>query len=156
MSRILIIGYGNVLRADDGAGYRAAEELQRHYRDDPEVRVFAAHQLTPEMAAEISSNDFVMFLDASSEAEPGKIWQVAVSPEATLSGFTHQLTPASLLSAAEKLYGHAPEAVCISMAGWSFNLDDKLSRRAKMLLPVFISQAKQAAESHRRASLQPA
>lgn len=156
MARILIVGYGNALRGDDAVGYRAAEELQQHYRDDPEVEIIACHQLTPEMAEEISRSEFALFLDASSSDEPGKIWQTRVLPASEAAGFTHHVTPASLLSAAEKLYGHVPEAVCITLAGWSFQLDDKLSRRAEMLLPVLVGRARDAVELHRQQVPQPA
>lgn len=150
MARILIIGYGNVLRADDAVGYCAAEQLQQFYHDDPDVEVVASHQLTPEMALDISDCEFVVFLDASSAEEPGKISQTPIRPETAHVGFTHQLTPATLLSLAEQLYGHAPEAISITLAGWSFKLKNKLSRRAGMLLPVLIGQAKDAVERHRR------
>ena len=151
MPHILIIGYGNVLRGDDGVGCLAAEELQRLFRDDPEVRVIATHQLTPELAEDISRSEFALFLDATSSEEPGRISQLRVLPKAGPSGFTHQLTPASLLSAADYLYGHIPEAACITVAGWSFKLDNKLSRRANMLLQVLVGQAKDFVESHRKA-----
>jgi hydrogenase maturation protease len=149
LSQILIIGFGNVLREDDAAGYRAAEELEQYYRDDPDVDVIACHQLAPEMAQDISHKASVIFLDASSSEEPGKISQTRILPEADHVRFTHQLTPATLLSLADQLYGYAPEAVGITLAGWSFRLKDKLSRRAEMLVPVLISQAKEAVESHR-------
>lgn len=150
MSQILIIGYGNVLREDDAAGYRAAEQLQQYYRDDPEVEVIASHQLTPEMALDISHSELVVFLDASSAEEPGTVSQSRVQPQACEVGFTHQLTPAALLSLAQQLYGHSPEAISITLAGWSFQLRNKLSRRAGMLLPVLVAQAKDAVERHRR------
>ncbi len=149
MSQILIIGYGNVLRADDAVGCCAAEQLQQHYRDDPDVEVIASHQLTPEMALDISRNEFVVFLDASSAEEPGKISQTRILPGTSHVRFTHQLTPATLLSLAEQLYGHAPEAVGITLAGWSFKLRNKLSRRAGILLPVLVAQARDVVESHR-------
>lgn len=150
MHQILIIGYGNVLRADDGVGFRAAEELQQHYRDDPDVEVVASHQLTPEMALDISRSEFVIFLDASSTEEPGKISQTRIQPETAHVGFTHQLTPATLLSLAEQLYGHAPKAISLTLAGWSFKLRNKLSRRAGILLPVLVAQARDAVEAKRR------
>jgi len=156
VSQILIIGWGNVLRADDAAGFLAAEQLQQYYRDDPDVKVIASHQLTPEMALDISGSDFVVFLDASSAEEPGTISQSLIPPDTVHSGFTHQLTPGTLLSLAEQLYGHAPDAVGITLAGWSFKLKNKLSRRAQMLLPVLIAQARNAVETHRQISGVPA
>ena len=34
MARLLIIGYGNPLRGDDGLGWRAAEDLAREFPND--------------------------------------------------------------------------------------------------------------------------
>lgn len=153
MAQILIIGYGNRLRADDAIGCRAADELGRYYRDDPGVEVIASHQLTPEMAQDIAQSEFAVFLDASSAEEPGKISQTRVLRQTAHVGFTHQLTPSTLLTLAEQLYGHAPEAVSLTLAGWSFKLKNKLSRRAGMLLPVLVAQAKDVVEGHRQISL---
>jgi hydrogenase maturation protease len=152
VAQILIIGYGSQLRGDDAIGCRAADELEQYYHDDPDVEVIASHQLTPEMALDISRSDFVLFLDASSAEEPGKISQVRVLAETVHLGFAQQLSPATLLALAEQLYGHAPEAVGISLAGWSFKLSNQLSRRAEMLMPVFVAQAKDVVESRRQIS----
>ena len=49
MRRVLIIGYGNPLRADDGVGWQAARRLAE-LRQDEFVETLALHQLTPELA----------------------------------------------------------------------------------------------------------
>ena len=44
---VLVVGYGNALRTDDGVGWHAAERLA----DDPrlaDATVIAVHQLTPD------------------------------------------------------------------------------------------------------------
>lgn len=156
MSQILIIGWGNVLRADDAVGFLAAEQLQQLYRDDPGVQVIASHQLMPEMALDIAGSGSVVFLDASSAEEPGTISQTRILPETVKGGFTHQLTPAALMSLAGQLYGHVPEAIGITLAGWSFKLSNKLSRRAGILLPVLVAQARNAVETRRQISGVPA
>lgn len=112
--------------------------------------MIVSHQLMPEMAQDISGSDFVLFLDASSAEEPGKICQARIAPATAHVGFTHQFTPATLLALAERLYGHAPEAVGITLAGWSFKLGSQLSRRAAMLLPILVGQAKDAVVSYRQ------
>jgi hydrogenase maturation protease len=50
--KILLIGYGNTLRNDDGVGVRIAEIIAEENR--PHVQVIATHQLTPELAARYS------------------------------------------------------------------------------------------------------
>jgi len=145
----LIIGYGNTLRGDDGVGCYVAERLGKHFRNQADVEVLAVQQLTPEMAKDISQSAFVIFVDASNHGEPGSIQRNPVSPERGPSGFTHQFTPPALLAAAEQLYGHAPEAISITLAGWTFDLSDELSPSANSRLPKFIEQVKEAVESHR-------
>ena len=149
MHGTLIIGYGNPIRGDDGIGCHAARLLEQHFWNDPDVEVVAAQQLTPEMADDISQRDFVLFLDASSGQPPGTIKRVTISPEPGPCGFSHQLTPSSLLSAAEQLYGDAPYAMCITMAGWSFDVGQKMSHIATRRMPELIRLAREAVEAHR-------
>jgi len=146
----LIIGYGNLLRGDDAVGCHAAHELEQHYRDDPSVEVIATQLLTPEMAEDVSRCALVLFLDASSADEPGTIRQTPVWPGNGPGGFTHQMTPSSLLSAAQQLYGDAPEAICITLEGWSFEVGNRLSSGAILRLPDFVRQAQEVVESYRQ------
>jgi len=147
---ILVIGYGNLLRGDDAIGCHAAHALEEHFRDDPHVEVIAAQQLTPEMADDLARNQFVLFLDASCGEEPGTIRQAAVFPEPGPGGVSHHLTPSSLVAAAGQLYGDAPVAMTITMAGWSFELGNKLSPGARNCMAELIRRAKNIIESHRR------
>jgi Ni,Fe-hydrogenase maturation factor len=101
------------------------------------------------MVDDILQRDFVLFLDASFGAQPGTILRTTVSPEPGPGGFSHHLTPASLLTAAEQLYGDAPFAMSITMAGWSFDLGQKMSQIATRRMPDFIRLAQEAVETHR-------
>jgi hydrogenase maturation protease len=148
----LIIGYGNPLRGDDAAGCRAARELEHLFHDDPEVEVIASHQLTPEMAEDVARSRFVIFIDAALGDRPGAIRQIRVSPEPGPAGFTHHLRPSSLLSAAEQLYGDAPVAMAITLAGWSFELGDELSPGAARCLPELIRLARGMVRNHHQAA----
>jgi Ni,Fe-hydrogenase maturation factor len=58
----LVIGYGNDLRGDDGAGPRVAE-LVRGWRL-PGLTAIAVRQLTPELAEPLASAEFALFVDA--------------------------------------------------------------------------------------------
>jgi Ni,Fe-hydrogenase maturation factor len=69
---VLVIGYGNTLRRDDGVGVRAAELIAA----DPRLahaRVLAVHQLTPELALDIGAVSLVIFVDADARGLPGAI-----------------------------------------------------------------------------------
>ena len=149
MPGILIIGYGNLLRGDDATGVLAARELEHYFQDDDEVEVIAAQQLTPEMAEIVSRGSFVLFLDASQEFDSGNVRCVPVEPGGDACRFTHHLTPASLLRAAQQIYGQAPPAMSLTLAGWEFALSNEVSMEGQESLPEFIRQAKETVASQR-------
>ena len=65
-SGILVIGYGNTLRGDDGVGPKVAETVGALRL--PGVRTLICQQLSPEHAAPISVADTVIFVDAAVDA----------------------------------------------------------------------------------------
>lgn len=136
MPSVLIIGYGNTLRGDDGIGWRAAEEL--HARAGGEIAVLRRHQLAPELAEDLARARAVLFVDAAADGVPGRIRCVEVDPDVAADGFTHQLTPQNLLELTRQLYGCAPMACEISLSGASFELSEDLSPIVEAEMPRLI------------------
>ena len=69
---VLVVGYGNPLRSDDGVGWRAAQLLAT----DPRLagaRVLARHQLVPELALDVSRAPLVVLVDAAADGDPGSV-----------------------------------------------------------------------------------
>jgi hydrogenase maturation protease len=114
MPHLLILGFGNPLRGDDGLGWHAVERLRDHIAD-PEIEIKAVHQLTPEISELLSRSGRVIFIDAAAEGEPGQLQRRTLTPDPGAAAFTHQATPSALLAAAQKLFGHAPEAELFSI-----------------------------------------
>jgi hydrogenase maturation protease len=137
MSRLLIIGYGNPLRGDDGLGWHAAERL-RDRITDPEVEVRAVHQLTPELSDPLSRAGRAVFIDAAAEGEPGAIERRSIEPAAGETAFTHQATPEALLAAARALFGRAPEAVLFSVPVESTELGAGLTPKVADALETIV------------------
>lgn len=102
MARVLIVGYGNPLRSDDGLGWRAAEELSRCL-SLPEVEVLMRQQLTPELADNLTRADVVFFIDAARGGQPGELRCDPVTPQPGTTD-THHSSPAGIL-------GHGPAAL---------------------------------------------
>ena len=128
MAKILVIGYGNPLRADDGLGCHVARQIAHHLRGDERVTVIPCHQLGPETAEEIAAAEFVIFVDATTEGEPGTITQTTVVPDTGFIGkMGEQMTPAYLLAAAKEIHGSCPPAVLFNMAGWCFEFGEHMS-----------------------------
>jgi hydrogenase maturation protease len=134
MPRILVIGYGNLLRGDDGLGRHAARQLAEMV-GDPDVEIMARHQLVPEMADSISRAELVIFIDARHGGKPGEISFSTVAPNTSHRPFMHHVTPAELLAAAETLYGRHPEAILFSVSAKYLGIGELLSRPLLSTLP---------------------
>jgi len=134
----LIIGYGNPLRADDGFGWRAARHLAELLQDEP-IEILALHQLTPELAEPISRADLIIFIDASSEGQPGS-WKCEPLELNTAAGdsLAHHFTPRSLLAYAQAVFKVSPAALLISVAGESFGYCEQLTPRVETALQQII------------------
>jgi hydrogenase maturation protease len=122
----LVIGYGNTLRGDDGAGIVAAELLMGRIHD-PEIEIVGQHQLTPELMEPISRAAHVIFIDAAASGRAGKVHRIPLRPAPVCSRFSHVTTPESLLAGAQALYGHTPEATLYTIPGRSFETGEGLS-----------------------------
>ena len=90
----LVIGYGNDLRSDDGAGRVVADRIDA--LELPGVTVRSQSQLTPELALEIAGKDTVIFVDASVEVVKTTVTPVESRYVAT-SSTTHFADPGTLL-----------------------------------------------------------
>jgi hydrogenase maturation protease len=140
LSRVLIIGYGNPLRGDDGIGPRAAEALADRWAES-EVRVETSHQLLVEMAPLAAESDFVVFIDAGRDGEPGDVRAVPVgSVELGRSSLTHHVTPGTLLAVSRSLYGRRPDAVLATVGGEDFGPGEKLSAKVESALPRLLAR----------------
>ena len=137
MPRVLIVACGNPLRCDDGLAWRAVEELHRLHLPQ-EVEIIAQHQLTPELASPVSQVERVLFLDAARLGQPGEVRCEAVLPVSDLGVFTHDFSPASILSLSQELYRKAPQAFMISLNGVCFDHGETVSATVEAGLPSLV------------------
>ena len=122
----LVIGYGNTLRGDDGAGFLAAELLRdRIHR--PDIEILSQHQLLPELMEPISRASRVIFIDASVSGRAGKVHRIPLRPAPACARVTHHATPEALLAGAQSLYGHTPEATLYVIPGRNFQVGQELT-----------------------------
>lgn len=147
MKKLLLIGYGNPDREDDGVAWHILRALTtklgltspESYEDEfPLFQSidFAFYlQLTPEMAEDISSYKYVCFVDAHTGSIPEPVRLINVDSEFQRSPFTHHLTPQSLLSMCETIYGKKPDAALLSVLGHRFLFSRQLSEETEELVP---------------------
>jgi hydrogenase maturation protease len=147
VKKALMMGYGNPDREDDGVAWHILRALTlklgltapASYDDEfPEDRHLdlAFHlQLTPEMAEDISAYGYVCFVDAHTGNIPEPVRLLPVESEFQHSPFTHHLTPQSLISMCETLYGKKPDAALLSVLGHRFLFSRQLSQETAGLVP---------------------
>jgi hydrogenase maturation protease len=104
---ILVVGYGNTLRGDDGVGPRVAEAVAKLRL--PGVRTLICPLLTPELADQISRAKKVIFVDAAVDAPKEVQWR-KLEPGETSQLMGHAADPRTMLALARDVFGHAPEA----------------------------------------------
>ncbi len=147
---VLVIGYGNPLRGDDGVGIAAVGMLAGRVECGTagacaQVRYTAVHQLTPELAADIAQAGLVIFIDAACDNVQGEITRRKVHPvRSSPETFSHHLTPEILLTYSERLYGACPEAILFSVGGASFKHGEGLSEPVRAALPVLLAEIEAA------------
>ncbi len=124
-AKVLVIGYGNPLRRDDGVGPYVAERVARYGL--PGVTTCVAHQLQVEMAADLAGCDAAFLVDASAEGPAMSLRRAEPSPEEP--SFSHQLTPERLLGLTETLYGRRPSLCVCTVRGQDFGFGSALSGR---------------------------
>jgi hydrogenase maturation protease len=135
---VLVVGYGNALRTDDGLGWHAADRLA----NDPRVAgvvVLQCHQLMPELALDVSAAAFVVLVDASHGPSPGTftVTKVERASDAATT-WSHHLSPPSLVALAHELYGRAPDVFLVSCGLESIEMGDRLSPTVEAALPQVV------------------
>lgn len=128
---ILVIGIGNPLRQDDGAGWMLAERMANALHAlDAAARVLCVQQLAPEHAVDVVAADVttVCFADVAVDA-PG-LRLVALDLKAAPAEYTqvtHQIGPITVLAYAATLGAVVPIAWLLTVGGRDFDHGEGLS-----------------------------
>jgi hydrogenase maturation protease len=125
--RTLVIGYGNELRQDDGAGPAVARLIGE--MELPGVTVEACHQLLPEHAAQIATADRVIFVDATRDGTD-EISVRRIDPSRTPDFSGHHCDPQELLYWCGEFTAEVPEAWFVHIPGADFGIGEGLSMHA--------------------------
>jgi hydrogenase maturation protease len=123
----LIVGYGNTLRSDDGAGQIVADRIATWNLSN--VRSLAVHQLTPELAEDIANTDIVIFVDAviSSKQNSEKIEIQMLEGDRNYLNSGHTENPRSLLYLSKIVYNKSPLAYWILIPAINFEFGEEIS-----------------------------
>ncbi len=127
--RVLLLGFGNPGRLDDGLGPALAALAEK--MNLPGLTVEADYQLCLEDAEAVSRHDVVIFADADvSGPEPFSFRRL--EPASSLTFSTHSLSPAGVLGLARQLFRAQTEGYILGIRGYAFNeYMESLSERAR-------------------------
>jgi hydrogenase maturation protease len=128
MRNVLVIGYGNPGRLDDGLGPALARTIEE--RQLPGVSVDADYQLLVEDAADVAKHDVAVFADASTSGrEPFSFF--AIEPKPPMSFSSHSVEPSAVMALARDMFQAPTRAYALAIRGYEFNeFGERLSERA--------------------------
>lgn len=136
--KVLLLGYGNPGRGDDGLGPALVEVLAERF---PQATAQLAIQLQPEHVLDLAACDLALLADAGMRT-PSPFTFKRLRPRQDLSVFSHALSPQGLLAVYQKVMGRrAPPVFLLAIAGESFSFGVGLSRKAQEHLRAALSFA---------------
>ncbi len=125
---LLVIGYGNTLRGDDGVGPRVAEAVRALRL--PGVHTLVCQQLSPEHAAPISLAQTVIFVDAAVDA-PQEVQLRQLEPSDTSQLMAHAADPRTMLALSRDVFGHVPHAWWLTIPVVKMDFSEDLTPEAQ-------------------------
>lgn len=126
---VLLIGYGNPGRLDDGLGPALADIVEK--KKLAGVDVDANYQLSVEDASAVSKHEVVIFADASVNGKEPFFFE-AIEPKPAVSFSSHSVEPAAVLALAQELFGSLAKGYLLGIRGYDFNeFGEWLSEKAK-------------------------
>ena len=129
--KVLIYGYGNPGREDDGLGIACTQKLEDWARRN-EIKDFSFdmnYQLNIEDALEISQYDAVLFIDASTEPiEDFIISEVKASDKVNFT--MHSASPSYIKYLCRQIYNIEPLVYLVHIKGYQWSMKEELSEKA--------------------------
>lgn len=141
-AELLVIGYGNSLRRDDGVGPRVAEAIEE--LNLPSVRTLVCQQLSPEHADPLARARRVVFVDAAVDCLDG-VKLCKLEPGATTQLMAHAADPRTMLALARDVFGHAPEAWWLTIPAINLGFGTDLSPEAETGFEIAVVEIRRIA-----------
>ena len=133
--KILVVGYGNTLRGDDGLGPFIVAGLQDVAAwGEVDAQTVVLPQLDVTLAAAMHEVTLVIFVDARDDADEESVKVQRVFPTATplnLRHTSHSLGIPDLLRMALDWFGSRPACYAVMPKGYDFSLSENISPNAQ-------------------------
>ncbi len=141
--KILVYGYGNPGRMDDGLGSELVNALEQWAKENnmDNIEFDSNYQLNIEDAYEISTKDIVIFVDASRE-DIDDFLLTKVDENSKLSFTSHEASPGYIYHLSNKLFNKSPKTFLLHIKGYKWDFQQGLSEKAKLNLNKAIAYMK--------------
>jgi len=133
MKKLLIYGYGNPGRQDDGIGARFIELLDQWIETEKieHVETDCNYQLNIEDAALVANYEKVIFVDASVAEDVVNYKLEHITPNDASIEFTmHAVSTAFVIDLCKKIYNKNPDAYNLHIKAYDFDFVEELSPKA--------------------------
>ena len=137
MKKILVYGYGNPGRQDDGLGIFLAEKVEKWAAQNgyDTVVTDTNYQLNIEDAYNLNDYDLVVYADASIEEMQNYKFEV-LEPELNTNFSMHSVSPAFVLGLCKEIYNEVPETYLLHLKGYEWEFMKDMSEKANHNLKV--------------------
>jgi len=134
--KILISGYGNPGRQDDGLGPILIEKLEADNLAG--IELDSNYQLNIEDAYDMAKAKMVFFVDASIDCkEPFEFNKL--DAESTITFTTHSMAPGSVLALCQEVFNKDIEAYVLAIRGYEWEFDAPMTAKAESNLDAAYS-----------------
>jgi hydrogenase maturation protease len=147
--KLLLYGYGNPGRQDDGLGIALAEKIEGWARErfPGKVDVDTNYQLNIEDAEKISHYQMVIFADASQESIESFSYTPVKPSKATIEFTMHAMSPSYIVHLCNDLFRKDPDCFLMHIKGYEWEMKEGLSQDANSNLQTSMQFLKRKIEA---------
>ena len=134
--KILVYGFGNPGRQDDGLGIRLVESLEEWAAKMrwENIQFDSNYQLNIEDADVIKDKDIVIFADATVDENVKDFLITKVEPSEKVEFTMHAVSPGFILYLCESMNKTKPETYLVHIRGYEWELKEGLTDKAYLNL----------------------
>ena len=129
--QILVYGYGNPGRQDDGLGNYFVEKVKAWAGENglSNLSFDSNYQLNIEDAAEISDKDIVIFVDASTEDIESFEFE-EITPDANVEFSMHAVSASYVVHLCRDIYQKTPKSFLLHIKGYEWEFMEGITAKA--------------------------
>ena len=122
-NKIILIGFGNIYRKDDGLGLALIDRMPS------DIQKLEVPEISIDLVETVKDFDIVVFVDAAVDGENFTFREITLK-DSTFP-LSHHMSCEELLVWTRALYKVKPKAYLLSIRGYDFDFGEEISEKAK-------------------------